>query len=172
MFTRIPTLESLSATTVKWHRRLALLLLWVALGFVMAWWPSVRPVPDSITPQSVQIGVLPTAGPRAPIVVLTDEPGTAVVDPRLFLLVTVSDGEDNPVAAQISVEYAETGEVVHYESRPTRLLNLPASQQSFVIRVAAPGYQSVEQGFVVDVHTDTDYVLEVVLETIGEMLRL
>ncbi len=153
---------------MKWHRWLALLLLWVALGFVVVWWPSARPAPDSVIPTIVPIGVLPTAGPRDAIVVLTDEPGIAVADPRLFLLVTVSDREHNPVAAQISVEYVETGEVVHYESRPTQLLNLPASKQSFVIRVAALGYQSVEQAFAVDMHTDTDYVLEIVLEPVGD----
>ena len=91
-----------------------------------------------------------------------------MVDPRLFLFVTVRDRENNPVAAQISVEYAETGEVAQYESRPTRLLNLSASKQKFVIRVAAAGYHSVEQGFVIDVHTDTDYVLEVVLEAVED----
>lgn len=91
-----------------------------------------------------------------------------MVDPRLFLFVTVSDRENNPVVAQISVEYAETGEVVQYESRPTQPLNFPASRQSFVIRVAAPGYQSVEQGFVVNMHTDTDYVLAVVLEPVED----
>jgi len=91
-----------------------------------------------------------------------------VANPRLFLFVTVSDREDNPVVAQISVEYVETGEVVHYESRPTQLLNLSAARQSFVLHVAAPGYHSMEQGFVVDVHTDTDYVLEVVLEPVGD----
>jgi hypothetical protein len=149
---------------VKWHRRLALLTLWLALGFVVAWWPDAQPATDSVAPQIVPIGALPTAGPRAPIVVLTDEPGIAVVDPRLFLLVTVSNRENNPVAAQISVEYAETGEVVHYESRATQLLNLSALKQSFVIRVVAPGYQSVEQAFEVDMHTDTDYVLTAVLE--------
>ena len=150
---------------MKWHRRLALLTLWIALGLVVAWWPSARPAPDSVTPTIVPIGALPTTRPRAPIVVLTDEPGMAVADPRLFLLVTVSDREHSPVVAQISVEYVETGEVVHYESRPTQLLNLPALKQSFVVRVAAPGYRSVEQAFAVDMHTDTDYVLAVVLES-------
>jgi len=153
---------------VKWHRWLALLLLWVALGFVVVWTPNAKPTPDISTPTIVPIGVLPTARPRAPIVVLTDEPGTAVADPRLFLLVTVSDKEHSPVVAQISVEYVVTGEVVHYESRPTQVLNLPASKGSFVVRVAAPGYQSVEQAFAVDMHTDTDYVLEIVLEPVED----
>mgnify|MGYP000869658549 CR=1 FL=1 len=149
---------------MKWHRWLALLLLWVALGFVVVWTPNAKPTPDISTPTIVPIGVLPTARPRAPIVVLTDEPGTAVADPRLFLLVTVNDREHNPVAAQISVEYAGTGEVVQYESRPTQLLNLSALKQNFVISVVAPGYQAVEQAFAVDMYTDTDYVLEIVLE--------
>lgn len=153
---------------MKWHRRLALLTLWIALGFVVAWWPSARSAPDSVTPTIVPIGVLPTAGPRDSIVVLTDEPGMAVADPRLFLLVTVSDKAHNPVSAQISVEYVETGEVVAYGSRPTQLLNLSALKQSFVVRVVAPGYQSVEQAFAVDMHTDTDYVLEIVLEATGD----
>jgi len=153
---------------VKWYSRLALLLLWVTLGFVVVWWPSARPTPDSVTPTIVPIGALPTAGPRASIVVLTDEPGTAVADPRLFMVVTVSDKAHNPVSAQISVEYVETGEVVAYGSRPTQLLNLSALKQSFVVRVAAPGYHSVEQGFVVDMHTDTDYVLAVVLKPVED----
>lgn len=91
-----------------------------------------------------------------------------MVDPRLFLFVTVSDREHNPVAAQISVEYVETGEVIHYESRPTQLLNLSALKQSFVIRVVAPGYRSEAQAFEVDIHTDTDYVLEIVLEPVED----
>jgi len=153
---------------VKWHKRLALLTLWIALSFVVAWWPDAQPAPDIVVPPIVPIGALPTAGPRAPIVVLTDEPGTAMVDPRLFLFVTVCDRENNPVVAQISVEYAEIGEVVQYESRPTQLLNFPAARQSFVLHVAAPGYQSVEQGFVVNVHTDTDYVLAVLLEPVED----
>jgi len=37
-----------------------------------------------------------------------------------------------------------------------------------VLHVAAPGYHSVQQGFVVDVRTDTDYVLEVVFEAVGD----
>jgi len=39
-------------------------------------------------------------------------------------------------------------------------------------KVAAPGYQSVEQGFAVDMHTDTDYVLEIVLEPVEERAQL